>query len=86
MSQKKTEKARELRREIRELDVKAKEKKSYCINNIDASDYYEVSSEYRAISVKIMSKESQLKQLNSSVEVVERTVRIAAGVKCNMLL
>ncbi|MCK5015824.1 MAG: hypothetical protein KAS32_02030 [Candidatus Peribacteraceae bacterium] len=71
---------KELQKEIANLEVKAAERKKYCMNNVHASNYDEVSGDYRAIMLKIDAKIRQLKHMDSSIEVLERSVRISPGV------
>lgn len=78
----KSDRERDLKAEIKLLETRAAERKSYCMNNIDAANYDEVSRDYRAIMVKIEAKKQQLRQLNSSIEVIEHNIRITPGVRC----
>lgn len=71
-----------LRKEINLLRTEAELLNNYCINHISASDYEEKKSQYRALMVKIESKEQQLKYTDSSVQALERNVRINPGVTC----
>jgi hypothetical protein len=79
---KKPNRERELLAEIRLLETRAAERKTYCMNNIDAANYDEVSRDYRAVMVKIEAKKQQLRQLNSSIDIMEQHIRITPGIKC----
>lgn len=72
--------ARQLKKDIAALEVRAAERKRWCMNNVHASNYDEVSADYRAITVKISAKKQQLNELNSSVKVLEKSVRITPGI------
>ena len=78
----KSDHKRILEKEINNLEVKAAERKNYCMSNIDATNYDEVSRDYRAIMVKIEAKKQQLRQLDSSIDIIEHNIRITPGVRC----
>lgn len=71
-----------LRKAIDLMRTEAEELNDYCINHISASDYEEKNRQHRALLVKIESKEQQLKYADSSVQALERSVRINPGVAC----
>ena len=71
-----------LRKEIDLLRTEAELLNNYCINHVSAPDWAEKKRQYRALMVKIESKEQQLKYADSSVQALERNVRINPGVAC----
>jgi hypothetical protein len=62
----KTQYKQDLQRDIKKLRERADERRRYLEANIDAANFDEVSSDYRAILVKIESKRQRLNNIYSS--------------------